>query len=704
MKLKYWVILILLLTTGFNAVCAGDVMAEADKGELAITCEGNYDSPLYDIATDKKYIWWSFGKVIVKTDFTGKKLLEHKIKNEWGVIEGVFIHNNELIAIAAKKDMSARVLIYNAETLVLIKNIILPHWNATTPRDVAFNNGLFYMVGVAAGKDASSLSVYVYDGDFNFIKKQSVKTVEYTTGANHIVFDDKHFYLTCTSGRPKNVLFKVNLDFKRVDGYRTYCAVGLDRVEDGSFLVGRTLLKRKKVGEEWQETWVGLVRSAHLTKDGIDVIGSRRMRVASYADMPANYMQNRKKHAAERSVNPYAAVDWHNSQQILTSTHMHGRTQRTHDRVYQRDVRFVTYSNYYPSIPHYPISEGKFDHYWSSITDGMRKHGKVIDDPRNLQEIILDPVTGWQGEVAPKLQAKLFRAPLHTTKHTHPKGLIQAPNAEHYSFKSVPLHMSSPGSMFSSGHFDSSNKYRLSEHGYSRGVGMPWPMVFDQVIEKLIYKDGGGVIINHPGRSHLSIEQITGFLDFDPRVLGIEIYNSGWSWTEDLWNDVLRTGRQAYGFFVPDHGAQFHDDWVGVNVLLVPELTARECLKAYRQGHFYGAIKGKGLKFTEIKATDEKITVVTDKAQKIEFITEKGIVKTIHANEATFVLPVAKDGGVDVTFVRIRAFEFADNNKLYTKFERKKHKYLGKGEVIFSQPMMYKNEEEVGRVSKSSKN
>ena len=88
-------------------------------------------------------------------------------------------------------------------------------------------------------------------------------------------------------------------------------------------------------------------------------------------------------------------------------------------------------------------------------------------------------------------------------------------------------------------------------------------------------------------------------LDHDPRVLGIEVIEDGGYNSENYWDWALSTGRQCFGFFVPDWHVE--NKTFGVNVLCVQEKTVHSCLKAYREGNFYGALVGlDALAFTRI--------------------------------------------------------------------------------------------------------
>ena len=194
------------------------------------------------------------------------------------------------------------------------------------------------------------------------------------------------------------------------------------------------------------------------------------------------------------------------------------------------------------------------------------------------------------------------------------------------------------------------------------------------MIAGLIHPDGGGVTINHPTWTKLDRELMLKLLDHDPRVLGIEVIEgSGWS-SEKYWDWALSTGRQCFGFFVPDW--QVEKKVFGVNVLCVPERTVHACLKAYREGNFYGALNGLDeLSFTRIAFDGKTVTAATDKPARFEVITARGVVKEAKGQEVSWT--VEKEGywqgpGHHV-FVRVKAYAVD-----------------GSEEVLFSQPFMLK--------------
>lgn len=233
-----------------------------------------------------------------------------------------------------------------------------------------------------------------------------------------------------------------------------------------------------------------------------------------------------------------------------------------------------------------------------------------------------------------------------------PEDAIGCPNAEHYIIGS-PGHFSSLGSHFATGH----------------GFQGTWSEMFDEVFDSLAFDSGGGVVINHPRRTKLSDDVLIEMLNYDERVLGIEVYNDRsemspkYNQTGDalaLWDRLLSTGRMIYGFFNPDYHSPWKDDTRGRNILLVDEVSERAALEAYRQGQFYGAFNGGRLKFTRISDHDHYIDVETTCATRIDFISEGEIVAT------TFGPTGSYSPRGDEIYVRIEATS-VDGDKIFSQ-------------------------------------
>ena len=108
-----------------------------------------------------------------------------------------------------------------------------------------------------------------------------------------------------------------------------------------------------------------------------------------------------------------------------------------------------------------------------------------------------------------------------------PEDAILSHNAEHHGFSNGGgLHVNSPGSSYCSGNINVHNDFHLNERGFFIGFGGTWQELFQGIIDQLDYPDGGGVVINHPTWfSSLADDFVIEMLDFDERVIGMEIYN-----------------------------------------------------------------------------------------------------------------------------------------------------------------------------------
>lgn len=343
--------------------------------------------------------------------------------------------------------------------------------------------------------------------------------------------------------------------------------------------------------------------------------------------------------------NPYAGIRWEKVKYIPSTSHVHIENQEKLDKIYHSfGLKHIPISNYYPSAPAYPLGSIRYNQYavpWNDI---------ICKGPH-----------AWINELPADLQARLpFQLGDYIFKNV-PPDIIVSPNAEHHSFTNTPLHSNALGSLYSSGNFDVHDVFKTKEHGYAMGTNLPWETVFKKMIDQLLFPDAGGITVNHPVWSGLPFDEVIKMLDFDPRVLGIEVYNDtcatnygdpGLGWAIKLWDDILRTGRRCLGFFVPDHTIGR-----GKNILLAPAFTEYDCLKAYRTGTFFGALNGSGLQFTNIGLDNNDLSVTLNGWATIRFVTDKGEAQKTSGKDAIYKIPSASDGTPAVRYVRIEAID-----------------------------------------------
>lgn len=288
-----------------------------------------------------------------------------------------------------------------------------------------------------------------------------------------------------------------------------------------------------------------------------------------------------ERHGVKR--NPYDGVNWDACTHVQSLSHVHtywGDEERIRERVmalYDRGIRHLAISNYEPAHPYYPL------HEW-----------------------------------LPGL----------------PEDLLSSPNAEHRFMTDTPLHFNSLGSFLKSG----------KPRGETpRGIRVPWRDAFAAALAELQYPDGGGVTVNHPAWSGLRLPTVAAMCAFDPCVLGIEVYNNTCEdatstplrgWGDAYWQALLSQGLIVRGLFAVDHG---HAAGRGRNVLLLPELTERAALQAYRQGAFYCSLEGT-TRLLRMEYRQPVLRVETDNGQTIRFVTHVGTVQEISGSVADYIV------------------------------------------------------------------
>lgn len=262
-------------------------------------------------------------------------------------------------------------------------------------------------------------------------------------------------------------------------------------------------------------------------------------------------------------INPYGGVDWANNLQIPSLSH-------AHSRVWQYEEK----------------PKADLQKYMDRATNAGIKH------------------LAWSNYHDPE---PFY--PLEDWFETIPNGVIGSPNAEFGYFSDLGyerMHVNSLGSFISGNHYGP----------------RAWKDFYPKALKQLQYKDAGGITINHPKYSWLTAELIMPLLQADPRVLGIEIANSwiiedGGEISTDIWDEILSNGQRAWGFCVPDHGVEYGAKFTGQNILLVPELTEYNCLKAYRNGAFYGKLFDSDLAFTNVSYSNNVFSVTAPLADSI---------------------------------------------------------------------------------------
>ena len=370
----------------------------------------------------------------------------------------------------------------------------------------------------------------------------------------------------------------------------------------------------------------------------------------------------------ERNRNPYAGIDWEKCFQISGCTHMHCSSADILKQYLNAGLEFVTLSNYYPSVPWYPLA-GLHENFYR-----IRQNGDIRENSWERDTLDINAaIRSWQDRLAPEEQAQLPFREGERLFTDLPEDLLEAPNAEHHWFSDagIWLHIAAPGCSLASGSFDINGKFGMEQYGNIRlGAPVPWREGFLKLLDSAIVPDGGGIVINHPTWSHLPVDFLNRMLDFDPRVLGMEIYNHNSrddfsDFSDTLWDAVLSTGRQCFGFCVQDHPT-VDRKWLGRIILLPEERTAESCLKAMRQGHFYGAIAGNGLRFEYLDFDGHTLKARCNRAADFQLISKTGVIGDIvRGIEFSYTVPDHERSRH--VYLRLTAREGREEEKLFAQ-------------------------------------
>jgi len=452
--------------------------------------------------------------------------------------------------------------------------------------------------------------------------------------------------------------------------------------------------------------------------------------------------------ASGRIENPYADVPWGKAEYLHSFSHQHGHNPQI---FWDMGYRHLPLSNYYPSKPFYPLPEAftrehpdalggpnaeqhgfldlgiHFNAVGSLYTTGYGYTPSIKAGTAPIEQVFgglnaYNPQqTPWRGiyrldlEFAPA-GAGGGAAALTVEGATRVNWGTFTPIGDG-NMRELPLTLKSTKSFYLKALSDSIRVKigfdpaltRITKFRMMQGINRPWRDAFRAAldgtlddaqgkrIEGLLYPDAGGLTINHPT---CGLAAMLTLLDFDPRVLGIEVWNHhvyfGGKLDRpdampfyEMWDNVLRTGRRCYGFFVKDHFLFGR----GRNVLLVSGLEGltarekeREALRAYRTGRFFGLIgamsvdaSGKvvppydnsAFRFTRIAVRQDArgepsgVDVAVDGADRakrphtqIRFVTDKGVARAEKGESAFFPFPRDAAGAISCRFVRVEAFAY----------------------------------------------
>lgn len=448
-------------------------------------------------------------------------------------------------------------------------------------------------------------------------------------------------------------------------------------------------------------------------------------------------------------VDPYAQVDWDKVEYLHSFSHEHGRDPQV---FWDMGFGHLPLSNYYPSRPLYPLPDAFVKKHPDALGAPNAEHHSTTDSgvhfcaPGSLYtlgygqtprikdgtapiEHVFTGLKVFDAEKSPwlgvyRLDVRIAAQPGVGTEPAASLTIEGAAEIHHKTFavmgdgivRGRRLTVKSRESRYVRADaaavrvrldFDPAST-RIARLRLMQGTNRPWRDAFraaldgtlrdaaGRPVEGLLFPDGGGITINHPAGS---APRLLEMLDFDPRVLGIEVWNQheGFGGPQmrfyRLWDEALHAGRPCFGFFVKDH-VYFGR---GRNVLLVsnPPTATRlqrehEALRAYRQGRFFGLLgaltadeSGKivapydksEFRFTRIAVKKDRAGQPTgvevavagaDRSKRpntqIRFVTEAGTAHVADAERACFLFPRDPAGAIRCRYLRVESFAYPNTH------------------------------------------
>lgn len=456
--------------------------------------------------------------------------------------------------------------------------------------------------------------------------------------------------------------------------------------------------------------------------------------------------------------NPYEDVDWDRWNTLASMSHQHqGQSETSLDLFHGMGYGHFAFSNYYPSAPTYPLPAP-----W------LAKHPDLIAAPNAEQHSFLDAglhanslgsllATGYGASVPaaewkvsplvhrfevlkpfsdPRPWEGLYRLDLRiegknptavatlsiegATECVLREGFAEKGTIEGRALQvgNHTLHLKASAKEIDVNLVFDPTILTISQFRLMQGSNRPWREVFRAALDGeevdgelrggLLHPGGGGITLNHPTGKR---DDYLPMLDFDPRVLGIEVWNQltsgfgsalGFYATSGdaapdhflrLWDEILATGRRCWGFFVKDHNTYGR----GRNVLLVPPLDGLDpaaceaaALRAYRRGTFFGAVSSiatndagevvapydhSGFRFRRIVLMRDESGIARslsvavggqDESRRprvqIRIVTDAGLAGVIDGNEGEWMLPREERGEPLPRFLRVEAIAYPDTH------------------------------------------
>ena len=229
-RFRHWFIVSFVCALLISDICIGQVV-----------CPGTYSGHLQGITTDKSNaIYWCFTTSLVKTDETGKLLAKTSVPSHHGDL--TFYDGKVYVAVNLGQfnkeagHAESWVYVYDAYKLKLLSKHSIPEVVHGAGGIDYYEDHFFVVGGLPEGHKANY--VYEYKKDFTFMKRHTVKSDYTLMGIQTACFSQGYWWFGCYGKTP--TLLKTDGSFRLLGRYDFDCAVGISRLPENTFLIGRS--------------------------------------------------------------------------------------------------------------------------------------------------------------------------------------------------------------------------------------------------------------------------------------------------------------------------------------------------------------------------------------------------------------------------------------------------------------------------------
>ena len=203
---------------------------------LNAACEGRYKHHLQGVCASEDSVWWSFTTSLVRTDRSGKKLVEIPVDNHHG---DLCLHSGRIyVAVNLGRfndpegNADSWVYVYDADTLREVARHEVQQVFHGAGGICVRDNHFFVVGGLPDGVEQNF--VYEYDQQFRFVNKHVLESGHTHLGIQTAAFANGKWWFGCY-GTPA-VTLVASPDFSDIRRFQLNCSLGICGLPDGTLL------------------------------------------------------------------------------------------------------------------------------------------------------------------------------------------------------------------------------------------------------------------------------------------------------------------------------------------------------------------------------------------------------------------------------------------------------------------------------------